>query len=82
MKQLGKILAPTDLSEFSKIAVRYALTLAHAVDAEVTVYHVVDYKNLVDYESLIKEMKGNTPDEGMAKVFLGWLRLRLAITEK
>jgi nucleotide-binding universal stress UspA family protein len=46
MDQIKKILAPTDLSELSKIGVRYALQLAKAIGAEVTVYHAVDYDTL------------------------------------
>jgi nucleotide-binding universal stress UspA family protein len=42
MKQLRKILAATDLSEFSKTGLRYALDLAKVVGAEVTVCHVVE----------------------------------------
>jgi len=49
MEQIKKILAPTDLSELSKIGVRYALQLAKGSGAEVTVYHVVDYDTLTRY---------------------------------
>jgi nucleotide-binding universal stress UspA family protein len=49
MEQIKKILAPTDLSELSKIGVRYALQLAKAIGAEVTVYHAVDYDTLTRY---------------------------------
>ena len=49
MEQIKKILAPTDLSELSKIGVRYALQLAEAIGAEVTVYHAVDYDTLTRY---------------------------------
>jgi nucleotide-binding universal stress UspA family protein len=49
MDQIKKILAPTDLSELSKIGVRYALQLAKAIGAEVTVYHAVDYDTLTRY---------------------------------
>lgn len=38
---IRKILAPTDLSEFSRAGVRYALAAARDLDAEVTIYHVV-----------------------------------------
>jgi nucleotide-binding universal stress UspA family protein len=38
---IRKILAPTDLSELSQAGVRYALTAARDLDAEVTIYHVV-----------------------------------------
>ena len=48
MEQIKKILAPTDLSELSKVGVRYALQLAKAIGAEVTVYHAVDYDTLTD----------------------------------
>jgi nucleotide-binding universal stress UspA family protein len=46
MDPIKKILAPTDLSELSLVGVRYALNLAKVIDAEVIVYHVVDYDTL------------------------------------
>jgi nucleotide-binding universal stress UspA family protein len=66
MKQIRKILAPTDFSEFSKVGVRYALTLARGVGAEVIVYHAVDHEDPVDYESLIKNIKADAPNQGIA----------------
>lgn len=47
MEQIKKILAPTDLSELSKSGVCYALALAKALEAEVIVYHAVDYDTLI-----------------------------------
>jgi nucleotide-binding universal stress UspA family protein len=49
MKQIKKILAPTDLSELSKTGVQYAVELAGAIRAAVTVYHAVDYETLTRY---------------------------------
>ena len=49
MNQIKKILAPTDLSELSQAGVRYALTLARALGAEVTVYHVVNCNELAQF---------------------------------
>jgi len=49
MEKIGKILAPTDFSELSQAGVRYALELAKAVKAEVTVYHVVSQGELMQY---------------------------------
>jgi nucleotide-binding universal stress UspA family protein len=49
MEQIKKILAPTDLSELSKSGVRYALALGKALEAEVIVYHAVDYDTLIRY---------------------------------
>ena len=49
MKQIKKILAPTDLSELSKTGVRYAVELAESIRAAVTVYHAVDYDTLTRY---------------------------------
>ncbi|HEX7227695.1 MAG TPA: universal stress protein, partial [Candidatus Binatia bacterium] len=37
---IKKILAPTDLSKFSRAGVRYALNKARASGAEVIIYHV------------------------------------------
>lgn len=42
MDKIKKILALTDLSEFSQEGVCYALNLAKILGAEVTVYHVVN----------------------------------------
>jgi len=39
--RVKKILAPTDLSELSRAAVRYALEMAREQDAEVVAYHVI-----------------------------------------
>jgi nucleotide-binding universal stress UspA family protein len=39
--KIQKILAPTDLSKLSRAAVRYALDMALAQDAEVIVYHII-----------------------------------------
>jgi nucleotide-binding universal stress UspA family protein len=39
--KIQKILAPTDLSKLSRAAVRYALDMALAQDAEVIIYHII-----------------------------------------
>ena len=52
MDRIKKILAPTDLSELSEAGVRYALELARAFGAEVTVYHVVGTEELMRYSHL------------------------------
>jgi universal stress protein A len=52
MDRIKKILAPTDLSDLSQAGVRYALELAKAVGAEVTVYHVVCRDEFMRYELL------------------------------
>lgn len=49
MEPIKKILAPTDLSESSQAGVRYALELAKVLKAEVTVYHVVTYEDVMHY---------------------------------
>ncbi len=43
MEQKKKILAPTDLSELSKVGVRAALEMAAAQGGEVVVFHVIAY---------------------------------------
>jgi nucleotide-binding universal stress UspA family protein len=55
MEQIRKILAPTDLSEFSKVGVRYALNLAMTAGAEVTVYHVVTFDEIEEYGRELQE---------------------------
>ena len=44
MDRIKMILAPTDLSELSKVGVRYALEFAESQGAEVIAYHVADYR--------------------------------------
>lgn len=51
MKKVEKILAPTDLSEISRIGLSYAFDLAQGWGAEVTVYHVTDAAELANYKS-------------------------------
>ena len=55
MKPIRKILAPTDLSQFSEAGVRYALNLAKAIGAEITVYHVVNCDELIQCGEKMKE---------------------------
>ena len=51
MKKVEKILAPTDLSELSRIGLEYALELARGWSAEVTVYHVANAAELANYKA-------------------------------
>src|SRR4029434_6289593 len=39
--KIRKILAPTDMSEFSFLGVRYALEMARELGAEIIVYYVI-----------------------------------------
>ena len=71
MQQLKKILAPTDLSDFSKTSVRYALDLAKAMDAEVIVCHVIDPEKPVELQ---KERAGN---ESVARIIAKWIGITL-----
>ncbi|MBI2985797.1 MAG: universal stress protein [Deltaproteobacteria bacterium] len=51
MKKVEKILAPTDLSELSRLGVRYALDLARGWGAAVTVFHAADVSELASYKA-------------------------------
>jgi universal stress protein A len=51
MKKVQKILAPTDLSDLSRLGLEYALELARGWGAEVTVYHVANAADLVNYKA-------------------------------
>ncbi len=55
MERIRRILAPTDFSELSRASVGYALELAKALKAEVTVYHVVSQAELMQYHSELSE---------------------------
>jgi universal stress protein A len=50
MNKIKKILAPTDLTEFSLAGLRYALELARTTGAEVVVYFVVCLDEFTRYE--------------------------------
>lgn len=43
MDRIKKILAPTDFSDLSTVGIRYALEMARDVNAEVIVYHAIDF---------------------------------------
>ena len=64
MNKIKKILAPTDLSELSKVGVRAALKMAAAQGAEVIVLHVIGYAEV------------NVHDEGFYSESLGALLLK------
>ena len=51
MKKVEKILAPTDLSELSRVGLEYALELARGWGAAVTVYHVAGTAELANDKS-------------------------------
>lgn len=46
MEKKSKILAPTDISELSKIGLRRAIEMAAAQNAELIVYHVIGYAEI------------------------------------
>lgn len=51
MKKVEKILAPTDLSELSRVGLEYALELARGWGAEVTVYHIANAAEIASYKA-------------------------------
>ena len=51
LKKVEKILAPTDLSELSRVGLEYALELARGWGAEVTVYHLANVAELASYKA-------------------------------
>ena len=51
MKKVEKILAPTDLSELSRVGLEYALELARGWGAQVIVYHVANAAELASYKA-------------------------------
>jgi nucleotide-binding universal stress UspA family protein len=61
MNQIKKILAPTDLSELSKAGIRYSLNLARSLGAEVTIYHAVNYDEIVRYGRELAHNTGAPP---------------------
>lgn len=61
--EFKKILAPTDLSQLSKDGVRHALNLARSFGGEVTVYHVINYDEIMGYSREITT-RAVTPPAG------------------
>ncbi|HEY7322112.1 MAG TPA: universal stress protein [Candidatus Binatia bacterium] len=45
MKQMKKILAPTDLSISARAGIRFAMDTAHGCGAEIIIYHVISYED-------------------------------------
>ena len=54
MNQVKKILAPTDLSGLSLTGLRYAFNLAQSFNAEVTVYHVINRDEIMQFSEQVK----------------------------
>ena len=77
MEKIKKILAPTDLSELSQVGVRYALNLAKAFGAEVTLYHVVSSEELLWYGEKIKEKMATAATFGPSDSILGKYQIAL-----
>jgi nucleotide-binding universal stress UspA family protein len=61
MKKIEKILVPTDLSERSLAGVGYAVNLAQAVGAELTVLHVLGYEDFLKYGEKLCERLAKDP---------------------
>ncbi|MFQ5539101.1 MAG: universal stress protein [Candidatus Binatia bacterium] len=52
MDKIKTILAPTDFSELSQGGVRYALEMAEFQGAEVIIFHVADYTDIIPFSEL------------------------------
>jgi nucleotide-binding universal stress UspA family protein len=63
MNKIKKILAPTDISELSKVGVRWALEIAKSDGAEVIVYHVVRHPILFHDDDFSPDMTLPVIDE-------------------
>jgi nucleotide-binding universal stress UspA family protein len=59
MNDVKKILAPTDLSKLSLVGLRYAFSLARSFGAEVTVYHVINSDEIMQFSEQLKRF--NSP---------------------
>lgn len=66
MKKIEKILAPTDLSELSRLGLEYALELARGWGAAVTVYHVANAAELANYKAHSMDDLLKKHDEALA----------------
>jgi len=54
MNDVKKILAPTDLSKLSLTGIRYAFSLAQSFNAEVTVYHVINRDEIMQFSEQLR----------------------------
>ena len=56
MNDVKKILAPTDLSKLSLTGLRYAFNLAQNFGAEVTVYHVINRDEIMQFSEQLQRL--------------------------
>lgn len=56
MNNVKKILAPTDLSKLSLAGLRYAFNLAQSFGAEVTVYHVINRDEIMQFSEQLRRL--------------------------
>ena len=56
MQPIKKNLAPTDLSNLSLVGIRYAFDLARSLGASITVYHVVNREEIIQYSQHLGEL--------------------------
>ena len=56
MNHVKKILAPTDLSKLSLTGLRYAFNLARSFGAEVTVYHVINRDEIMQFSEQLRRL--------------------------
>ena len=56
MNHVKKILAPTDLSKLSLSGLRYAFSLAQKFGAEVTVYHVINRDEIMQFSEQLQRV--------------------------
>ena len=59
MNDVKKILAPTDLSKLSLSGLRYAFSLAQKFGAEITVYHVINRDEIMQFSEQLQRL-GNS----------------------
>jgi nucleotide-binding universal stress UspA family protein len=70
---IRKILAPTDLSELSRVGVRYALNKARDNGAEVIIYHVVTGDEMLKLGDKLKEHA--SPATGSFNILRNYLHI-------
>src|SRR5262245_6489357 len=56
MNDVKKMLAPTDLSKLSFTGLRYAFSLAQSFGAEVTVYHVINRDEIMQFSEQLQRL--------------------------
>lgn len=64
MKDILRVLACVDLSDYSKIIVEYTLEIVEGLDTEIILFNVIDSKDVAAVEDLVPHLSNGLSVEG------------------